>query len=81
LTRIIVWIILIGIFLLAGEGFNLLRLAIMQKLADPQSSIWLQASIGTVLMFGGIGFLGGLIYYRDQKRGRVKKPDWMQKDR
>jgi hypothetical protein len=78
MTRFFIWTLLISIFLLACEGFNLLRLAIMQKLAEPHSSVWLQMSIGTLLMVGGLAFLGGLIYHRDQKRGRVKSPDWKQ---
>ncbi|HEU4964856.1 MAG TPA: DUF2627 family protein [Bacilli bacterium] len=76
LGKVIVWGILIGMFLLSGYGLNLIRIAIVDKMAHPEAVIWWKVLIGAVLMAGGLGFLGGLVYYRDKKRGKVGKPAW-----
>jgi hypothetical protein len=78
MLRLISWSILIVIFLIAGYGLNLIRVAVMENLADPSVVIWWRVLIGSVMMLGGLFFLGGFIYYRDKKRGMVKKPAWKQ---
>ncbi|BCJ85856.1 DUF2627 family protein [Effusibacillus dendaii] len=76
MLRLISWLILIGIFLLAGYGLNLIRVAVMDKIADPSAIIWWRVLIGSFLMVGGLSFLGGFLFYRDKKQGRVRKPVW-----
>jgi hypothetical protein len=74
--RVIVWAILIGMFLLAGYGLNMIRIAIVEEIAAPDTVIWWRVLIGSILMTGGLGYLGGFIYYRDKKRGKVRPPAW-----
>ncbi|GAX91897.1 DUF2627 family protein [Effusibacillus lacus] len=76
MLRLVSWIILISIFLLAGYGLNMIRVAVMDNIADPSVIIWWRVLIGSILMVGGLFFLGGFIYYRDKKRGIVRKPAW-----
>ncbi|MFC4769215.1 DUF2627 family protein [Effusibacillus consociatus] len=76
MARLLSWIILISIFLLAGYGLNMIRVAVMENIADPSSVIWWRILIGSILMAGGLFFLGGFIYYRDKKRGLIRKPAW-----
>jgi hypothetical protein len=78
MAKLFVWSLLVGIFLLAGYGLNLIRIAIVDKLADPSTVIWWRVLIGAVLMTGGIGFLGGFVYYRDKKRNKIRPPAWKQ---
>ncbi|ADG06029.1 DUF2627 domain-containing protein [Kyrpidia spormannii] len=69
---LISWIILIGFFLLGGYGVTLVRDAVMGHLFNP-SQPWLGPTLaGTVLIAISVGFLGGFIYYREKKRGKVK---------
>ncbi|KEO82354.1 DUF2627 family protein [Tumebacillus flagellatus] len=77
--RLIVWVILVGIFLLSGYGLNLIRIAIIDKIANPEIVIWWKVLIGGVLMVGGLSFLGGFIFYRDRKRNKVRPPAWKTK--
>lgn len=77
MLRLVSWSILIGIFLIAGYGLNLIRVAVMDWIADPAAIVWWRILIGSVLMLGSVYFLGGFIYYRDKKRGKVGKPAWM----
>lgn len=79
MQRLVSWLILIFVFLLAGYGLNLIRAAVMEKIADPATAVWWRLLAGSILMFGGLFFLGGFIYYRDKKRGMVRKPAWKQK--
>ena len=77
--KVIVWALLLGVFLLSGYGLNLIRIALVDKLADPSTVIWWRVLIGGVLMTGGIAFLGGLVFYRDKKRNKVRPPAWKSK--
>ncbi|MBL0387521.1 DUF2627 family protein [Tumebacillus sp. ITR2] len=77
--RFIVWVILIGIFVLSGYGLNLIRIAIVDKIANPEIVIWWKVLIGSVLMVGGLSFLGGFVFYRDRKQNKVRPPAWKTK--
>ncbi|PWK05196.1 DUF2627 family protein [Tumebacillus permanentifrigoris] len=77
--RFFVWVILIGVFVLSGYGLNLIRIAIVDKVANPDVVIWWKVLIGGVLMFGGLSFLGGFVFYRDRKQGKVRPPAWKTK--
>jgi len=71
MRRLIAWAIVIGIFVLAGEGFELIRLAILDKMANPASVVWWKIVLGILFMAGGVTFLGGLVFYREKKRGKL----------
>ncbi|WP_018132822.1 DUF2627 family protein [Effusibacillus pohliae] len=82
MLRLVSWLILIGIFLLSGYGLNLIRVAVMDSISNPAAVVWWRILLGSILMLGGLFFLGGFIYYRDKKRGLVRKPAWkLQKER
>ncbi|MCL6631237.1 MAG: DUF2627 domain-containing protein [Alicyclobacillus herbarius] len=65
------WSILLIVFLLAGEGFNLFRVHVEQWLAFGHASDALWSLLGLLLGFASTGWLGGFVYYRDKKRGKV----------
>ncbi|GGI95670.1 hypothetical protein GCM10010885_01680 [Alicyclobacillus cellulosilyticus] len=67
------WGVLIGVFLLAGEGINLVRLGVENWLAYGRFRDAAQAILGLVLAGACTAFLGGFIYHRDQKRGRIRR--------
>lgn len=69
------WLILIGIFLCAGEGINLLRIGTLDAAAGEPGQWW-RFTAGLLMTVLGTAYLGGFIYYRDKKRGRVKTRNW-----
>ncbi|UOF89915.1 DUF2627 family protein [Fodinisporobacter ferrooxydans] len=73
MIRYILWLSMFGIVVLAGEGVNLIKQAILTKLAEPAATVWPDMTLGALLMVGGVSFIGGYMHYRDQKRGRIKK--------
>ena len=79
MAKVIAWAFLVGIFVLSGYGLNLIRIAIVDKMANPDVVIWWRVLIGAVLMTGGIAFLGGFVFYRDKKRNKIKPPEWKTK--
>lgn len=80
MLRILVWLFLIGVFLSAGYGLNMIRIAVFDELTNPDSVVWWRILIGLVLMVGGISFLAGLVRHREMKKGRVHKPMWRRKE-
>lgn len=70
------WTILLAVFLIAGEGLNLFRIHIVAWLAygHVMDGIWSLA--GLLLALIGTAFLGGYVYYRDRKRGKLKREGW-----
>ncbi|MCL6453227.1 MAG: DUF2627 domain-containing protein [Alicyclobacillus sp.] len=72
----VAWSIVIGVFLLAGEGLNLVRIHLVDWLAYGRAvDAWLSVA-GLLLAFLCTAFLGGFVYYRDQKRGKLKREGW-----
>ncbi len=73
LRSLAAWMILLVVFLLAGEGFNLFRVHAELWLAfgQPRDAWW--AVFGVLLGLGATAWLGGFIYYRDKKRGKLGK--------
>lgn len=67
------WSILIGVFLLAGEGFNLARIYFESWLAYGNLSYVLIGTTGLLLSVGCLVFLGGFVYFRDLKRRRIRR--------
>ncbi|MDQ0188410.1 DUF2627 family protein [Alicyclobacillus cycloheptanicus] len=70
------WSLLIVIFLGAGEGLNLFRIHIVDWLADGHPVDGILALAGLLLAFACTAFLGGFVYYRDKKRGKLKREGW-----
>lgn len=66
------WLILIAIFLMAGGGINLIRIGTLNAFAGLPDQWW-RIALGAVMTTLGTAYLGGFIYYRDKKRGRVRK--------
>ncbi|GMA52439.1 hypothetical protein GCM10025857_37960 [Alicyclobacillus contaminans] len=73
MRRLLAWGILMSVFLLAGEGFNLFRVHILWWLAQGDAGDALWAVAGLLLGGSATAFLGGFIYHRDKKRGKLKK--------
>lgn len=74
---LVAWTILIGVFLVAGEGLNLFRIAIVQWLAYGRLTDALTMVVGIFIFVVATMFLGGFIYYRDKKRGKLKREGWL----
>ncbi len=79
MMRLVSWGLLVGIFLISGYGLNMIRVAVTEQVTDPSAVIWWRVLIGLVLSLGGFSFLGGFVYHREKKRGKVGKPAWMKK--
>lgn len=62
------WLVLIVILFVAGGGVSLIRYGLIQ-------AEWWAIPLGALLTILGTAYLGGFIYYRDKKRGRIKRPD------
>ena len=73
---LVAWAILIAVFLLAGEGLNLFRVHIEDWLAYGHVFDIFYSLLGLILAFVGTAFLGGFIYFRDKKRGKLKREGW-----
>lgn len=71
------WALLIGVFICAGEGLNLFRIYIVNWLAEGKAIDGLIALAGLLLAFVCTAFLGGFVYYRDKKRGKLKREGWL----
>jgi len=76
MRNLMAWAILVGVFLIAGEGFNLFRVYIEKWLAYGRVSDAFVSLAGLVLGFLATAFLGGFIYFRDKKRGKLKREGW-----
>lgn len=65
-----------AVFIAAGEGLNLFRVHIVFFLADGTVFDGLMCLLGLVIAFVCTAFLGGYVYYRDKKRGKLKREGW-----
>ncbi|MDQ0208919.1 DUF2627 domain-containing protein [Alkalicoccobacillus murimartini] len=63
-------ILLLPIFT-AGFGIKLMRDAFFHIIQSPFSSVSVQFLIGLILFFIGFAFIGGFIFYRDRKNGKI----------
>jgi hypothetical protein len=77
MRNLFAWTILIGVFLIAGEGLNLFRIHIELWLAYGHAVDGLLAIAGLLLAFIATAWLGGFVYYRDKKRGKLKREGWL----
>jgi len=76
MRSLLAWLILLAVFALAGEGFNLFRVYIWVWFENGRLVDLALCLLGLVIGFLGIAFLGGYVYYRDKKRGKVTKEGW-----
>jgi hypothetical protein len=72
----VAWSILILVFLIAGEGLNLVRTHLEGWLAYGRPIDAALSVLGLVVAVLATAFLGGFIYYRDKKRGKLKREGW-----
>ncbi|MDQ0213812.1 hypothetical protein J2S13_000206 [Oikeobacillus pervagus] len=73
MIRLIALLILVIPGIMAGLGIKLMRDMLFGILQAPFPYLWLQFMIGLLLFLGGLGFIGGFIFRRDQKNNRVQK--------
>jgi hypothetical protein len=71
MRRLTPWIVLGGVFLIACEGINLIRINLEFWLAYGKPQSIAACVFGFILAVIGTSFLGGFVRYRDSKR---KKP-------
>ncbi|KPV43504.1 DUF2627 family protein [Alicyclobacillus ferrooxydans] len=76
MRNLIAWVILLVVFVIAGEGLNLFRIHIVDWLAYGHVTDGIISILGLILAFLGTAFLGGYVYYRDKKRGKLKREGW-----
>lgn len=76
LRNLLAWTVLILVFLVAGEGLNLFRVHVVAFLADGRTVDGIISVLGLLIAFLGTAFLGGYVYYRDKKRGKLKREGW-----
>lgn len=69
--RFIALMILIIPIIIAGYGIKLMRDTIFQLLNSPYPNLSLQFLIGFLLFLAGLSFIGGFIFYRDRKNGKI----------
>lgn len=74
---VVAWTVLMAVFLLAGEGLNLFRIHIEKWLAYGRLVDILICLLGLLLAFLGTAFLAGFVYFRDKKRGKLKREGWL----
>jgi hypothetical protein len=76
MKNIFAWCFLLLVFLVAGEGLNLFRIHIVDWIAYGRLVDAVLTLGGLLLAFIGTAFLGGFVYYRDKKRGKLKREGW-----
>ena len=76
IRNLMAWLVLIIVFLIAGAGFNLFRIDIEKWLAFGRLSDALMSVVGLILGLLATAFLGGFIYFRDKKRGKLTREGW-----
>jgi ABC-type Fe3+-siderophore transport system permease subunit len=76
MRNLLAWGVLIAVFLAAGEGINLFRIYIFEWFRSGRPADALMTLLGLVIAILCTAFLGGFVYYRDKKRGKVKREGW-----
>lgn len=76
MRNLVAWVVLLGVFLIAGEGLNLFRIHVVDWLAYGRAADGVISIVGLILAFLGTAFLGGYVYYRDGKRGKLQREGW-----
>jgi len=71
--RLVALLILVIPGFLSVWGWKIMRDAFVLSAIDPQTGFsWITFLIGLLLFIFGLAFVGGFIFYRDQKRKRVQ---------
>ena len=68
------WSVLIAVFLLAGEGINLIRIYFLSYVAYGATYDLVVSILGLLLTLLCVAFLAGFVYSRDKRRHRVPTP-------
>ncbi|BAB06486.1 DUF2627 domain-containing protein [Halalkalibacterium halodurans] len=71
MLRFIALMLLVLPCVIAGYGIKLMRDTIMQELLFPWPSLAIQFLAGFILFVAGFSFIGGFIFHRDRKNGKV----------
>lgn len=71
MARLIALVILLIPGVLAAYGIKLLRDSFFGIVAPVFMNVMLQFLAGIVFIVIGIGFIGGFLYHRDQKRNKT----------
>ena len=58
--------------ILAMLGIKLMRDMLFGILQSPFPFLWLQFIVGLLLFLGGLGFIGGFLFRRDQRNNKVQ---------
>ncbi|MFC0561598.1 DUF2627 domain-containing protein [Halalkalibacter alkalisediminis] len=69
--RFLALMILVIPGVIAGYGIKLMRDTIFQILNSPFSNLTLQFFSGLILFIVCLSFIGGFIFYRDRKNGKI----------
>lgn len=56
---------------MAGAGIKFMRDTLYSILNTPFPWLWLQFTVGLILLIIGVGFFAGFLLHRDRKNGRV----------
>ncbi|MBU6079602.1 DUF2627 family protein [Allobacillus halotolerans] len=72
MIRLIALILLLIPGVLAAYGIKLLRDSFFGEVAPLFINVMIQFSAGVLFIIIGIGFIGGFIYRRDQKKNKTK---------
>ncbi|WP_017727032.1 DUF2627 domain-containing protein [Halalkalibacterium ligniniphilum] len=80
MARFVALMVLVIPAIIAGYGIKLMRDTIFQILLFPYPSLALQFIAGIIFFLAGFSFIGGFIFYRDRKNGKIapkfrKKPE------
>ncbi|MFC0014764.1 MULTISPECIES: DUF2627 family protein [Allobacillus] len=73
MIRLIALIILLIPGILAAYGIKLLRDSFFGEVAPIFINVMIQFGAGILFIIIGIGFIGGFIYRRDQKKNKTKE--------
>ncbi|MED1601144.1 DUF2627 domain-containing protein [Alkalihalophilus marmarensis] len=69
--RFIALMILVIPAVIAGYGIKLMRDTIFTLLNTPYPNLSVQFIAGFILFLAGLGFIGGFIFHRDKKNGKI----------
>lgn len=69
--RFIALMIMIIPIIVAGYGIKQMRDTIFQISNSPYPNLTLQFAAGFVFFLAGLSFIGGFIFYRDRKNGKI----------
>ncbi len=72
MSRFIALLIMVLPGIAAGYGIKLMRDMLFGILNPPIPSLAVQFITGLVLFIGGLSFIAGFIFHRDQKRNKLQ---------